>query len=142
MKMKSISKKLALLLLATLAFASSWAQFDRAYAMQVGKYNEYSKKWTWDDMKDISLRFTMDGNFLKINDEAGTKLWTYEDQGEKTGVDGDGDRYKRHTWKAFDEKNRKCIFMMTWYEQPRLVYYSIFYSDFAFRYYISTETEL
>jgi hypothetical protein len=142
MKMKSISKKLSMLLVAMLAMASTWGQYDRAYALQVGKYSEYTKKWNWEQAQDINLRFTMEGNFLKINDEAGTKLWTYEDQGEKSGVDADGDRYKRHTWKAFDEKNRKCMFIMTWYNEPRLVVYSIIYSDFAFRYYISTETEL
>ena len=143
MKMKTISKLLLAFAIAMAAATTSTAQSSyRVYSMQFGKYSEYAKKWSWDDPVDVSLRATLDGNLVRINDEAGTKIWTYEDLGQKSGVDADGDSYRRHNWRGYDEKNRKCLFTITWYVQPRLTYYTIIYSDFAFRYYINRETEL
>lgn len=132
-----------LLLFAIILCTSVFAQkYERVYSLQTGKYNKYLKKWDWDKGQDCDLRFSMDGNFVKVNDEAGTRLWTYEDLGEDVGYDEDGDRYKKHTWRAYDEKNRRCFFMMMWYTNIKLVTYNMIYSDFAFRYYISTEIEL
>ena len=132
-------KKLSFLLLALLLTLSSFAQLDRAYMMQVAKYNEIKKEWVWGTAQDINLRFTMETNFIKINDNYGTKLWTYEDLGQSDHYDDDGDPYSKHSWLAYDEKNRKCKFMMLWYTTPRvrIVTYTIQYSDIAFRYYIS-----
>ena len=132
-------KKLSFLLLALLLTLSSFAQLDRAYMMQVAKYNEIKKEWVWGATQDINLRFTMETNFIKINDNYGTKLWTYEDLGQSDHYDDDGDPYSKHVWNAYDEKNRKCRFTMLWYTTPRvrIVTYTIQYSDVAFRYYIS-----
>lgn len=132
-------KKLSFLLLALLLTLSSFAQLDRAYMLQVAKYNEIKKEWVWGAAQDINLRFTMETNFIKINDDYGTKLWTYEDLGQSDHYDDDGDPYSKHVWNAYDEKNRKCRFTMLWYTTPRvrIVTYTIQYSDVAFRYYIS-----
>lgn len=123
---------------------SSFAQLNRVYSMQMAKYNQTTGSWVWGPIKDVDLRFTMESNFLKINDEYGTRIWTYEDLGEKSGYDDDGDPYTVHVWNAYDEKNRKCRFTMLWYTTPRvkIVTYTIQYSDIAFRYYISTAPSL
>lgn len=117
-------------------------QLERAFSIQTGKYDKSLKKWNWTKAEDVNLRFTFDNNYIKINDEYGTRVYTYEDEGETTGYDDDGDKYSRHVWKALDEKNRKCRFIMLWYTNIKLLTYTIMYSDFAFRYYISTEPEL
>ena len=136
-------KKISTLAIAFLIALTSFSQpFERVYQLQVGKYNEYSKTWTWEKAESVNLRFNIDGNFVSINDEYGTKIFTYEDLGETGGYDDDGDRYKKRSWKAYDEKNRKCHFVMLWYTTIRLVVYTISYSDVAFRYYISTQSEL
>lgn len=137
--MKKISTLAIALLIAITSFSQ---QFEKVYQLQVGKYNQYSKTWDWQKAESVDLRFNMEGNFVRINDEYGTRIWTYEDLGETGGYDTDGDRYKKHTWKAYDEKNRRCNFVMLWYTTIRLVVYTISYSDIAFRYYISTESEL
>lgn len=138
-------RKLKLLVLALTAWGLGHTQaqnLDHAYALQAGKYDKYAKKWTWSKAEDVDLRFTFDGNYIKILDEYKTRIYTYEDQGETTGYDDDGDRYTKHVWKALDEKNRKCMFVMIWYKEIKLVTYSVIYSDYAFRYYISTESQL
>lgn len=138
-------KKTKLLVLALLAWGLGQMQaqeLDRAYSIQTGKYDKYLKKWNWTKAEDVNLRFTFDGNYIKINDDYGTRIYTYEDLGETFEYDGDGDRFGKHVWKALDEKNRKCMFVMIWYKTIKLVTYTVMYSDVAFRYYISTETEL
>lgn len=132
-------KKALTLLLATLFTLSSFAQLDKAYMIQVARYNKYVGTWKWDEPENVNLRFTIETNYIKIHDEYGTKLWTYEDLGTKSAYDDDGDAYSKHVWNAYDEKNRKCRFTMLWYtNRVKLVTYTIQYSDIAFRYYIST----
>lgn len=136
-------KKLLCLLLGLFITITSFAQLDRAYAMQVAKYNQTTGSWIWGPAQDVNLRFTMEVNFIKIHDEYGTRLWTYEDLGQSDHYDDDGDPYSKHVWNAYDEKNRKCRFTMLWYTTPRvkIVTYTVQYSDVAFRYYISTNPQ-
>jgi len=123
--------------IAVLAPLISIAQkYDRAIMLQVGKYDESRRKWDWSKPEEVNLEFTLEGNLVKIDDEHGTKLWTYEDQGEESGYDKDGDKYTKRTWKAFDENNRKCMFVMLWYRDLSTVVYTVIYGDVAFRYYI------
>lgn len=138
-------KKAKLLALALLTWGAGLLQaqnLDHAFSLQTGKYDKYLKKWNWSKAEDVDLNFSFDGNYIKIHDEYGTRIYTYEDEGETTGYDDDGDRYTRHVWKALDEKNRKCMFIMLWYKSIKLVTYTVMYSDYAFRYYITTQREL
>lgn len=138
-------KPIKLLVVALIAWGlgqTNAQNLDHAYGLQTGKYDKYLKKWTWKERIDVDLRFTFDGNYVKIHDEYGTRIYTYEDEGRTTAYDDDGDQYSKQVWKALDEKNRKCMFIMLWYKSIKLVTYTVMYSDFAFRYYISTETEL
>lgn len=133
-------KKLLVVLLGLIISINSFAQLDRAYMIQVGKYSQITGTWNWGPTETVNLRFTIETNFVKINDEYGTRLWTYEDLGQSDHYDDDGDPYSKHVWSAYDEKNRKCRFSMLWYTTPRvkIITYTIQYNDVAFRYYIST----
>lgn len=136
-------KKLLFVLLGLIITLSSYAQLDRAYSLQVAKYNKTTGIWVWGDPTDVDLRFTFEGSYIRIHDEYGTRIWTYEDLGETSGYDDDGDSYKKHVWMAYDEKNRKCRFTMLWYTSGvKLVTYTVQYNDYAFRYYISTAPSL
>lgn len=138
-------KKIKLLVITLIAWGlclTQAQQLERAYSIQTGKYDKTLQKWNWTKAEDVNLRFTFDNNYIRINDEYGTKVYTYEDEGETTGYDSDGDKYSRRVWKAFDEKNRRCRFIMLWYTGIKLVTYTILYNDYAFRYFISTEPEL
>lgn len=134
-------KKTFILLVAVLFTLVATAQ-SKAYMMQVARYSKTIKKWRWDDPSDVNLPITIENNYVKIHDEYGTKLWTYEDLGEKKDYDDDGDAYTKHMWNAYDEKNRKCRFTMLYYTSGvQLVTYTIQYSDIAFRYYVSVVNE-
>lgn len=131
-------KKALTFLVATLITLSAFTQPTKAYMLQVARYNKTIGTWKWDDPDNVNLPITIENNYVKIHDEYGTKLWTYEDLGEKKAIDDDGDAYTKHVWNAYDEKNKKCRFTMLYYTSGvKLVTYTIQYSDIAFRYYIT-----
>lgn len=122
-----------LLFISTFSFAQ---KYETTYQVQSGTYNKYSKQWTWNEALDREIEIKLDKSVVYIYNNANTILNTYEDLGEKNDYDKDGDKYKSHTWRAYDDKNRKCLFMMTWYENIGLIVYSVIYSDTGFRFYI------
>ena len=127
---------LALLLFVSTSVFSQ--KIETTYQVQYGTYNKYSKQWSWNDALDREIEIKLDKSIVYIYNNANTILYTYEDMGEKNDYDKDGDKYKTHTWRAYDDKNRKCLFMMTWYVDIKLIVYSVIYSDTGFRFYIKT----
>jgi hypothetical protein len=131
------------IILCFLLFVSSLLfgqKFDYAYQVQAGYKN--GNVWSWDNSKklDEDITIKLDKSVVTIYNTANTILTTYEDLGEENGYDKDGDKYKTHKWKAIDDKNRTCLFIMTWYNDIKLVVYSVFYNDVAFRFYIRTNS--
>jgi hypothetical protein len=122
-----------LLFVSTIAYSQ---KYETVYQVQSGKYNSYSKLWTWSEPLDRELTITLDGSVVSISNNANTVLKMYEDLGEKHDFDKDGDEYKSHTWRATDEKYRKCLFMMTFYQNLPIIVYSVIYNDYGFRFYI------
>jgi hypothetical protein len=133
-------KKLLLIIAVFFISLTPYAQqYVRATHLQPGIYNEKTKKWDWGVTQPVdNIDITLKGNNVYIDNKAQTHITSYEDMGSKTSYDEDGDKYTLHTWKAVDEKQRKCLFLMTTYIDLKLEIYSIIYSDMGFRYYIST----
>jgi len=128
-------------LLALLLLISSFAFSQRnetTYQVQAGIFSQYAQKWNWNEALNEQIDIKLEGSSIYIYNKNNTVITTYEDLGEKRGYDDDNDAYKTHTWLAYDNKNRKCKFMMTWYESDDLpiMIYSVIYNDVAFRYYI------
>lgn len=129
------------LLVAMFLLISSFAFSQRnetTYQVQAGIFNQYSQKWAWNEAANEQIDIKLEGSTIYIYNKNNTVITTYEDLGEKRGYDEDNDAYKTHTWLAYDNKNRKCKFMMTWYESETLpiIIYSVIYNDVAFRFYI------
>ena len=102
-----------------------------AYKLEFGNWNTYTKKWMWEDLKDVDLTFTLGKTYVKINDQAHTFLSIIE-QDDNT----DDDKLKSVSWICTDEKNRRCTFMITYHKQDNVITYGIMYNDRCFRYYI------
>jgi len=131
------------LLIIALLFVSATAFSQKSYSifrMQTGKYN--GKSWTWALPRDINMTATLSGIHVFISDQADTHITTYEDLGEKADTDNDGTPYTSHSWKAYDEKNRKCLFSMQNYKEESYLIYYIMYNDMCFRYYVDREAVL
>ena len=126
------------LLIIALLFVSATAFSQTSYSifkMQKGKYN--GKSWDWSLPRNIKMTATLSGDHLFISDQADTHITTYEDLGENSDIDNDGTPYISHSWKAYDEKNRKCLFSMQNYKEENYIVYYIMYNDICFRYYVS-----
>lgn len=129
------------IILPLLLFVSSIAhsqKYESVYQVQSGKYNSYSKEWTWSELQESELIITLNGTTVLINNNANTVITTYEDLGEERKTDKDGDKLRTHSWRAVDNKSRKCLFLMTFYDDLPLVVYSVIYNDTGFRFYIKS----
>jgi hypothetical protein len=105
-------------------------------AYQVQAAYKVDNKWTWEDSKEADIEIKLEGSIVRIYNKSNTVINTYEDLGEENGTDKDGDSYKNHKWRAVDDKERKCLFVMTWYKNIPLTIYSVYYNDVAFRFYV------
>lgn len=131
-----MKKTLTLIFFASLCLNTFAQKTYRVTNLQGGVYNEYTKKWNWGKTESVDLTFLLKSNNIYINDQAETRLTTYEFLGEKTDYDEDGDKYTVNSWRAVDERNRKCLFVMYFYTELNFNLFCIIYSDFGFRYYI------
>lgn len=136
--MKKLLLFIALLFISLTPFAQ---QYVKATHLQPGIYNEKTKQFEWGQTQPVdNIDITLKGNNIYFDNKAQTHITTYEDMGSKTAYDEDGDKYTRHTWRAVDEKQRKCLFIMTNYPDLKIEAYSIIYSDMGFRFYIATNS--
>ena len=134
-----MKKTLILFVFTILGICVNAQKLYKVSNIQGGVYNKYQKKWDWGKTEEVDLTITLFGNNIYVNDEAQTHITTYEDLGEKISYDDDGDKYRMHTWRAVDEKQRRCLFTMVFYMTIDLEVYTVIYSDFGFRYYISNK---
>ena len=128
------TKLLALfLLISTFAFSQ---KYFTSYQVQSGRYNKYTKEWSWSESQDQEIDIKLNGSTIYIYNKTNTVIYTYENFDEKTDYDKDGDRFKMNTWRAYDDKQRKCLFIMIHYTDIPLIIYSVVYGDTGFRFYI------
>ena len=125
------------LLIAAFLFISATSFAQKKYqviGLESAMWN--GKTWDWDKLAKPNLTITLSGYDIYINDEADTHITTYEDIGEEKGIDKSGETYTSHTWNAYDEKNRRCRFIMQFYKNLTYDIYYIMYNDVCFRYYV------
>lgn len=132
-------KRLIVLIFMFVSICSFAQKIEYCYQVQSGKYDKYSQKWTWSESMKRDIMIKLEGSIIYIYNNANTIITTYDDLGEKYDFDKDGDGFKSHTWKAYDDKSRKCIFAMTWYTELPIVVYSIIYGDMGFRFYMNND---
>lgn len=90
----------------------------------------------WSKAIETDLIMTFDGNDVYIDDKANTHIRTYGKSEEYEGVNGEGERFTKSTWSAYDERGKSCNFIMMYFKDMKLSVYAIVYNDIAFRYYI------
>ena len=125
------------LLIIALLFVSATSFSQDKYqvvGLESGMWN--GKTWVWDKLITPDLTITLSGAHIYISDQADTHITTYENLGEDKGVDKQGDSYTSYTWRAYDEKDRRCKFIMQFYQKGDYNIYYIMYNDMCFRYYV------
>lgn len=127
-------KKLFIIAFLMVSFSAFSQSRYEVFNLETGFWS--GKKWDWQTPVPISLTITLSGSNIYISDNADTHIVTYNYEGETQGVDADGDSYTSSKWDAYDEKGKKCVFVMQFYKQLNYNIYYIMYSDVCFRYYV------
>jgi len=136
-------KKIKLLLLAVfslLTFSGFAQSYDKTSMIETGYWN--GENWDWRNPKEIDLKITLYKGKVYIEDAANTTISIYGESKSTRGYNDDGDPYTSMIWDAFDEKDRKCKFMMSIFESKALIMYVVMYDKIAFRYYCPQKSEL
>lgn len=102
-----------------------------SYGVSTGKYDKYTDKWYYSDIEPISLKFTMQGKVIMVNDEAKSVYTT----GEKINYKSEPG-WTKHGWWSKDEKNRSCIIQIIMQDSVGSVRIIIVYDETCFVYYM------
>ncbi len=130
---KNIMKKVLLLALLISLTTIGFSQVTSyVYKLEIGNWNEYPKKWVWDDIVEVDLTFTLAKTYVSINDKSHTYLKIIEQDGKGTNDED----INTISWICTDEENRRCTFMMSAYKKSNVIIYAIVYMNKCFRYYI------
>ena len=130
-------KKAIFLFFAALTFLISSAQQSSSYSVfksQMGRWNTYLKDWIWDSPTYSTLTITIYSNTILVDDKAHSVYTIFKDEGETSGYNKNGNRYKEHSWKCYDEVNRTVLFSIIIYDDVNVC--SVMYNDLCYRYYI------
>jgi hypothetical protein len=128
--------KMVLLALLSLVTTSVFSQsYDKTSMMEIGTWNTYTREWDWESPVIIDFIIKINGKKIYINDAAKTVITVYGESQIDKSYNDQGERYVCNTWDAYDEKNRKCKFMMSYIPGKSLMVYLVIYSDIALRYY-------
>ena len=103
---------------------------------QRATWNTYTQKWDYEPANYGDLTFTMQGHVILVNDQANSTYTT----GTMTIKIEDKDP-KQYGWEAIDEKYRKCLFKIEYYESG-IEYFVVMYDDMLWSYRLTTGTKL
>lgn len=128
--------KFMLLAIFSLVTMSVFGQkYDKTSMMEFGVWNSYTREWDWEPAIDIDFTIKLDGRKIYINDAAKTVITVYGESQTNKGYNDEGQQHTSTTWDAYDEKSRKCAFIMSYFPSRKLMLYLVIYSDVALRYY-------
>jgi hypothetical protein len=103
----------------------------RTYKNQSGTYDEYFRKWRFDDMKSANISIVVEKSYFQFDDKANSLYRILESEGEKVE-----DTYKQNTWKCKDENNLECRVQIIHYFENKSNVFVVIYSKVCFVYYI------
>lgn len=129
-------KKLIILAVICLTTTIAFSQGKLyAYALESGKWNNYTGHWEYNKPVSIDLTITTTKTYISIDDQAGTFLSVDSYQGETTDVTHDGIKYTSNRWRCTDEKYRTCNFSMVSYADGTYLVI-VMYNNYSYRYYV------
>jgi hypothetical protein len=118
----------------TLVFAIQTSQAQTYYARQAvaGTYSSYYGKFIWDAPNHETIRFTVQGNTIHVDNKLG---WVFTVSSKlQDFVDSDGGHEVE--FQAADQNGTDCIFKWITYGDGSMLAY-VQYSNYAFKYIFS-----
>jgi hypothetical protein len=126
-----MKKLLLLFVLSNMTFSAFSQLIVRTYKNQSGTYDEYFRKWRFDDMKSANISIVVEKSYFQFDDKANSLYRILESEGEKVE-----DTYKQTTWRCKDENNLECRVQIIHYFENKSNVFAVIYSRVCFIYYI------
>jgi hypothetical protein len=121
-------KKLFLIIVLLLTCLIGSAQNTiQSYALQIGHWNYYSEKYSWEAIRYCDVTFLFQGDIILANDEAHSTYYTYEVLTQNDVAS---------SWNALDEEKRKCIVSLVSGEDVTFI---VIYNDICYKYYVTID---
>ena len=121
-KIKSLLLLCFFLLVNSFLYAQTYME---TFAVTTGDWSEAKNDWIWDPMTYQEITFVLDGNIVRVKDQAGSSYYTYEQLSNDLDL---------AVWKAFDEQSRSCILGMGKSKgEPFTIY--VMYDNTIYKYY-------
>lgn len=126
-------KKLLLLLLlfvSTFTIAQTGNRLEKHVSLlEVGDWDSYNKRFNWEN-HEVDLEIIFHNKTIRINDKAGTTYIT----GDQT-EDTDNSTNRVASWKAIDEKGRRCEVSIVYNKKALSKFFLALYDNMAIRWY-------
>jgi len=125
-------KKVLLLFVFSIMAISGFSQLIvRTYKNQSGIYDEYFRKWRFDEEKYSNISIVVEKGYFQFDDKAHSLYRIVESEGEKVE-----DTYKQTTWKCKDENNLDCKVQIIHYFEEKYNLIAVIYGKICYIYYI------
>ncbi len=126
-----MKKVLLLLVFSIMTFCAFSQLIVRTYKNQAGTYDEYFRKWRFDEMKYSNISIVVEKGYFQFDDKAQSLYRIIESEGEKVEND-----YKQTTWKCKDENNIECKVQVIHYFESKSNVFVVIYSKICYVYHI------
>ena len=103
----------------------------RTYKNQAGTYDDYFKKWRFDEMKYSDISIVVERGYFQFDDQAQSLYRVVQKQGETLESN-----YKSTTWTCKDEKNLDCTVQIIHYFENKSNVFVVIYDKICYVYHI------
>jgi hypothetical protein len=124
MQLKIKNLVLTVIFVSISLFSISQSKLE-SYALQIGHWNIYTEKYTWETVKYCDVEFLVQGDVIVANDAAESTYYTFNNFEHSQLV---------NSWDAYDEDRRKCIVTMMF---GKTSYFIVTYSDICYKYFVN-----
>lgn len=100
-------------------------------------YDEYFRKWRFDDMKYANISVRVEPGYLQFDDKANSLYRIIKSEGEKNEP-----THKQTTWICKDERNIECRVQVIHLFEDKSNIISVIYGKICYVYYIDEIEDL
>jgi len=126
-----MKKVLLLFVFSIMTFCAFSQLIVRTYKNQFGTYDEYFKKWRFDEEKYSNISIVVEKGYFQFDDKAQSLYRILESEGEKMES-----THKQTTWRCKDENNLECRVQIIHYFENKSNVFVVIYNKICYLYYI------
>ena len=126
-----MKKVLLLFVFSVMTFCAFSQLIVRTYKNQFGTYDEYFRKWRFDEVKYSNISIVVEKGYFQFDDKAQSLYRILESEGEKVES-----THKQTTWRCKDENNLECKVQIIHYFENKSNVFAVIYNKICYLYHI------